>query len=213
MKIQLPLTGNAQLPERAGMVTLKPTRGATPVRFGHTIQVPVINKGSFTTLLNGEQFVVVVGAGDQAQGSFGGTDEQPFLTGLLEPAWRALEEGGEKAFYESLKPTLIQKLEAATGVPSSRQGDILAHRLDRDWQDITRFATQGTPMTARDRALFGTNHLFTGEVARIQLFPDGSEGTTQLVVVGTITAPDHRPLILNTPHVITRAQYVTNPLC
>jgi len=163
------------------------------------------------TFANGHSFV------------FFGKDENPFLTAVTREAFNAFLEGGEEAFFQSLKPLLIIKAEEKLGATAIRQGDIWAVKVSDDWNadletNLNKLFNYRIHRKSENRerySLYNTNHLFRGQLASAEKIEKAHKRTkigkksgqrglieyerlTQFYIgTGTITAPDHAEKILD----------------
>lgn len=147
--------------------------------------------------------------------SFCGKDESPFHVFVQDKAVAAYKEGGSERFFESLVPKFMKELRDRPDIPDSyvRQGDWFANRLPFSWREIEQFVRLGRGKEfgieeVKKESLDGTRHHFTGRLARgVPIF-----GWKCTVLEGTISAPDHSPLVLSGgPHVIAQTANLTNP--
>jgi len=152
-----------------------------------------------------------------------GTDERPFLVRLNDDAYRRFLSGGPGGFYHSLIPEGLTGLAKQVGtrcqfnVPERhtyvRQGDIFAYPLPFAWRDIERayFVRSGKHLALASGALaiFGTRHTLTlgNYLQDVHLL--GRDLT--LVVEGTVVAPDHTDVKLESPHALYQTAGLFNP--
>jgi len=198
-------------------------------RTGSTIFLPAgPDFDGFHLLAGGTQFVAhyrVRPAWDRAQTYFGGMDESPFLTALTEVPYKALLDGGEKAFFDSLKPDAIKTLQAT--YPAScvqRQGDIWSINIPHNWEHIcNQMFPNYKSLRKRRRQLLrdsssqvdvlDTNHRIQGRYyfrGRTEFIRVGETRLQGIALgEGILTAPDHAPAILtNEPHVIAQTPHI-----
>ncbi len=184
--------------------------GRVPYRKERQIFLPEDSDARFYAINKRQQFLCTVNIYAQRRLFFGGMDESPFL---VELGLSHIEEliVGEEAFFESLKPTTIQRWEKGFNVKAKRQGDFfaIAPPEPASWGNfIKRFAPQGLKVTpAEEHMLSGTRHSFTGLIGTSAV--SGENGI--FIGEGTITAPDHADLVLDHPHVILQSIGLTNP--
>lgn len=217
----------ARLPKRAGLAELRfLDRGArTPatVREDRVITLPNDRQQvEFFPLKSGEQFLVAVShQGNKEYGAlrvyrqiyFGGTDEQPFLVELAAPAFAAFCGGGEMAFYDALKPTLIKEFEQKFPEGEARrQGDIWAFRMPFRWgrfieMPLCRNTVLHYFPFETKAPVFGTRHLFTGNFFIVDRHLE-----SLTIADGVLEAPDHAPLdISGRPHVLAQTSHLVRP--
>lgn len=219
----------SSLPSQAGSAELNWNKDAVePYRNGKRIDLPFKPKiVEFFPLKQGEQFLfaydspVGLNRGQRnSQVFFGGTDEQPFFVRLQPKALENYLEGGEEAFFKSLKPDPITKLEEITGVSTRRQGDIFALPLNVDWSDfgLFHFMLRGEVAEPRHRdgfSVFGTRHVLNGLIAENGFSIThglGTPGRNSLLAEGTIQAPDHESQKLHGVHLLLQAELLFAPL-
>lgn len=193
-----------ELPQKAGMALLKFQQYAdTPHRSDSTIVLPNNPEHEFFPLKQGAQFLFRQNSTDYNDKTtskywFGGTEHSPFLVSLTKKPFEAFQEGGEAAFFDSLKPEVIKKCEELFGGGNYlRQGDIFAIPLPYTWQELNKISTlssgqvcQGSQTT--NEKLFGTRHVFAGICTKFSVL-----GKNHFIGTGTLAAPDHPPLILD----------------
>lgn len=238
-----------RLPERAGRAILNFNRQVrAPRRIKEKINLPLRERVWFFPLRGGEQFLLRIVGENGTIGEwcsrchrpipetgtfvyFGGTDEGPahsqFLVRLEPRIFGVFRQKGETAFYQSLKPWLIEKLEERYGSErTSRQGDIWAYALPLTWEDILRrelkrgyrdFAVERSPVRSRRTrrlvGVFDTRHILRGwgveEVASATLLGTSTAWSSwETVAEGRIEAPDHKSLLLNGPHALAQTAYL-----
>lgn len=154
---------------------------------------------------------------------FAGTDERPFLVRLGDGSFMRFLNGGPNGFYHSLIPEGLVKLAKKAGtrcqfdIPERqtyvRQGDIFAYPLSLTWGEIRRafYILRGNEMETASGALeiFGTRHSLA--------FGRYLQGThllgrdLALVVEGTVVAPDHTSMKLETPHALFQTSGLFSP--
>lgn len=163
---------------------------------------------------------------------FGGTDQRtPFLVDLVPKALEPFRKGGEEAFFDALKPWVIRALEEKYGAENTRrQGDIFAYSLPWSWEELGRrhLGSESTSLVTRGRRkvtgsfkiergqgrLFGTRHVFIGDQADVwttAILDDPEFRGWADIGEGRIEAPDHDPLILEGPHVLTQTALLRFP--
>lgn len=237
-----------KLPRRAGAAKLKwfTRTDRLPSREGATIRLPRRRgKAEFYTLKGGRQFLYSMGDVDPTKPDpgpidwvyFGGTDEAPFFTSLRPQGLLAFQNGGERAFFEALKPSLLRRLEPIYGEDKTlRQGDLYAFPMPYGWDhlfnrwqgnssgscfQITRRYGSRSQGGVR---LFGTRHRLSGRVFEGEFWIDGigrlhansngpitEDSPTVVLADGDLGGPDHRDLSLKGLHVIMRAPLLPIP--
>lgn len=198
-----------------------------PAREGAQISFPfAFDEISMYELMNGQQFLIVPGDGRRPY--FGGTDEAPFMVQLESVHLANFVRGGEATFYDGLKPTKIKNYEEIFGGEALRQGDIWALALPMGWDELRAYyrkstgEQRGLKISEGSRSILKTRHVITGKWAkdrpRAPLQEAGSYKYTRRylsirddVVEGIMTAPDHAPLKLDGPHVLTRTAGIAIP--
>lgn len=188
-----------------------------PYRDKDTITIPVSDIELYQLDENFNQFLILGEA--QVPGNrnysttyrawFGGTDENPFLVELSQRDW--LTSWREDKFYDEIKPVVITKMEEQFGNnkgESKRQGDIFAYRLPQFMQKLEAIEaimliSGQTTNVYTDFKLFETRHIIKGELA-IHYRPN-------LIGRGTITAPDHKPLVLKEWHILSQTRNLHDP--
>lgn len=216
-------TVNPEIPKNAGKAKIEwvdPGYDDRPSRKGNIICLPAHNKAEFYKLAWGVQFLFVLPGRYSNERSlyFGGTDEEPFLVGLQPHLIDKYKEGGDKAFYNTLKPSIIGELEQEMRVESERQGDIFAIPLPMSWEALImsqKFyaVTNGgdewedEPTQVKAKSLFGTRHLFSGTELNVSL-----EGRREVMVgQGIVEAPDHADLVLDRVYLFAQTAFLFNP--
>ncbi|MBI2054982.1 MAG: hypothetical protein HYT39_02695 [Candidatus Sungbacteria bacterium] len=145
---------------------------------------------------------------------FGGTDEEPFLVRLNGSVRDAFNKGGEKGFFEALRPPHIRRLENLLGKKAKRQGDIFAFPVSSSWKEVARMSVILSnlpefkdPDEVKDQSVFGTRHQLNGHGTRIRI----SEGQTHMFAEGILRAPDHADLELKGVHLLEQTAYLHDP--
>lgn len=196
------------LPRTAGQASLEFTSIVNePARKGNRIILPFHPTGVFFPLLQGVQFLFGfqkypdIGPGAW----FGGTDESVFLTRVLDENWKAFNKGGERAFFRSLMPRIIRRLQQQNNCAVVRQGDVYAAKLPFTWEQIPQvvplFTNFGTkPRAATNARVADTRHRLTGRCVAIR-----NESEPMLIGEGTLKAPGHSDRVLEGPHLIVAA--------
>ncbi len=148
---------------------------------------------------------------------FCGFDQAPFLSEITEAAYCAFLRGGETGFFQSLKPEVVHKCEGYYGVTAKRQGDVYLCPIGGlTWKELQELChvrsgnnLQIEEFTAeKPDKVFDTRHTFVGKVAKVELL---FGHTNVWVGSGTIMAPDHAPLVLETPHIIAQSAGLVDP--
>jgi len=142
---------------------------------------------------------------------FGGTDESPFLVRL--DTYLAVEFGkGVDKFFDAMVPDLIKQLEKRFGEkPRKRQGDIFMYEMPYGLSEIRGLLSlskrEVIPEQKSETSVSGTRHRFSGRFFRSSLL--GTQGT--IIGQGTLSAPDHEPVVLNKPYALAQARGLFNP--
>ena len=225
------LIHNQNRPTRAGMAEIvycDPAQLADGARReGTTILVPDTADLEVVELLDGQQYLFhkppTNPRFDRGAGVwFGGMDESPFLASLITGHYRAYRQGGEAAFFASLKPMETTYLEVVFGCKAKRQGDIFAMPIE-DMDLAATVLGQWNRESLHDRgnwpsileefgaSIFGTRHRFYGK--RYAELPANTIHAERFCLVwdGVLRAPDHRPLELPGLHYMQQAQGLINP--
>lgn len=201
-------------PETAGLAKLAFGKDAMPRRDEKEILLPDSPDVDFFSLLGGKQFLVRLGRDvvSEPQLWFGGTDEQPFLVRLMYETFKAFQEGGQRAFYDRLKPAIATKLEKTFDTTAQRQGDIFAVRVPYSWKQMGAgrlmfLGWETVPKSVKHFTLFNTRHSLNGtHLKGAELFGDRYE-----IGEGVIEAPDHTRLELKGVHILVQARNLWEP--
>lgn len=208
-------------PTKAGMARLQfssrngKANTPPPFREGEHVVLPEDREAEFFPLMNGEQFLFRNASDSRSRDTqywFGGTDEQPFLVRLGDRPFPAFQQGGEVAFYASLKPDVVTKFEQAFGVVSRRQGDIFAVPVPHTWDEFRKASllccdSRREPQSVTYQSVFETRHKLKGLYAPSMPVL----GQWHTLVEGVLKAPDHSPLTLKGPHLLVQAQNLFDP--
>lgn len=195
------------LPKKAGVAKLEFSEEVNaPTREQDLIILPSLATSEFVPLMGGRQFLYRHG---ERNSWFGGTDEAPFLTHLDSDPWEKFLKGGEDAFYEALKPMEIKAFERGFGVAAKRQGDFFfiespfSFEACEQFLAALRLETETTHIRKKNDSLFlrGTRH----RIAKGRIMLCKAESSYVELVMGTVEAPDHEPLVLRTPHFVEQA--------
>ncbi len=139
---------------------------------------------------------------------FGGTDERPFLVRMDSWTQDALRHGD---FYGYIIPSTMLTMARKWGNTWKRQGDIFAYPLPFSWDDLKEIGNftkaKGIQIQTGVFSPFGTRHEFTGLWTTMMV-----SGLVRPIVEGEITAPDHSPLALDGPHVLTQTAHLYSPV-
>ncbi len=195
-----------------------------PYRENDQIFLPSSDQNAeFFRLQKARQFLFRLPAGNTQsswRNFFGGTDHRPFLVELDYKAFEIFKRKGSKAFYETLKPEIITRLEERFKVSSKRQGDIWAVPIPYGWDDIKFFLLlfggkkEAKILSLKLEHIFDTRHRFTGScidgIWCQDLFPDEIE-PNPILVEGKLEAADHLPLKLDGMHVLAQTEHLINP--
>lgn len=201
----------SRLPRSAGLAVLEYEEcegRANPFRSGRHLHLPGCPDAEFFPLRGGEQFLLRHWRGGESEPQiwFGGTDEQPFLVRLGSAAFSPFMRGGEDGFFAGLRPAVVNEFEVQLRLPTRRQGDIFALPLPYKWREIVRGMGRGvaTEPETYTGPVFGTRHMITSPRA-LQLNP------TQMIAEGLLEAPDHGPLRLDVPHLLSQTAHLHDP--
>lgn len=158
---------------------------------------------------------------------FGGTDESfLFLTEMQYKPLQILKEKGEEAFYESLVPKIIKNWSKKTGCPYGRQGDWfftpLKLKNKGDFLELALCIILHHPKAKSQlkKSIFGiyeysklllnTRHrleiMLNSEKYEVIEFP-----SAMLIAKGTLSAPNHKLIILEEPHLLAQSNYLVQP--
>lgn len=199
-------------PDHAGKAKIEFSNVNNPVRQGVDIALPNARDNEFFPLRAGRQFLFRHWGDHEDHYWFGGTDEQPFLTRITKAPYQAFFKGGEPTFYQHLMPDLVVELRQDFGFRYRRQGDIFAVSLPYRWSELIKYAALMADNGIKQRALdnfrvFDTRHVLTG--SSVEDVPIGGE--TYWLCLGTLEAPDHRPLSLKQPTILVQAHGLHEP--
>ncbi|MBI4182077.1 MAG: hypothetical protein HY520_03870 [Candidatus Aenigmarchaeota archaeon] len=199
-------------PTRAGRFPLIYGAFDTPRTFERSIFLPNRPFWEFFPLKEGWKHFLVVGGLTVAspfQAYFCGDDEHPFVTPLeAEPFHAFLRSGGNpNAFYNSLKPGLISRLERKHGVKARRQGDFWAVRIPslRELSTIIPGFSKSAIKTAAAEPVLDTPHTVTGKVLPLFLF---FADPVACLAEGRLEIPGRKPLVLRGPHLLMRSLHL-----
>lgn len=142
---------------------------------------------------------------------FGGMDESLFLVRLNSDFFRVLCRGGEKAFFDTLKPDGVKTIELATRTSAKRQGDIFAVELPFTLKQLKiaeKLGGRGLPVPSLKDGkfnIFNTRHIMEAGLS--------SENPYSRVVVldGLLKAPDHKNLELPGLYFVEQSQGLYAP--
>ena len=212
------------------MEKLPQSAGGVPIKWDSEVIRPLIKEGSifisdvpngeYYPLKNGEQLLYV-----DYFTYFGGMDEKaPFMTRLDPRAFNIFRAKGEQAFYQCLKPRIIQQAEKAWGEEGTeRQGDIFVYPLPYPWKELSFRARMHELLwrcgLEEEVQIFGTRHtaqgnfpvikVFIKELGEIHSWPRSRlRGSEVAVGEGTLRAPNHEPLVLKGSHLLARSPMV-----
>lgn len=178
-------------------------------------------------LLNGgHQCLIRVAQGKESQHFyFAGRDSDPesvpFITRVAQPAYTALQHGGESAFFDALTPDIIKECQRFFPDSVRRQGDMWVAKIATSWEGIEPFIrvvfapTTEKPVDVVAKSILSTRHTCTGKswifrvhrtTERTVIFKRKTKkaplkriamrsrevGSTELVLMqGILKAPDH----------------------
>lgn len=209
---------------QAEVIFGRQTMASGPQRVGAEIRFPFeFDEAEMHSLMDGQQFLLV--ESDSRRPYFGGTDEAPFMVRLDTVHLQNFELGGETAFYDGLKPEKTKGYEEMFGTSAVRQGDIWAVPVPMSWDKLcgyyrrTTGGQRGLRICTGRRDILRTRHTIDGRwVKGKPRFPfDDSRHRgrylriSDMVAEGTMTAPDHEPLVLYGPHVLARTAGILAP--
>lgn len=167
-------------------------------------------------LKNGEQFLCFGSQSPRKYGYFGGVDDgHPFVSRMTSRVpYKAFEQEGEQAFYESLIPSLVTEWSERTHQPFGRQGDwyyckikkitfksffrLLGLIFREPWEE---FWSSYFFWWRRSGFLGHTRHRVDG--IAIHLF-----GRSVVIARGILEAPDHPPVLLKKWHILARTPHL-----
>lgn len=158
---------------------------------------------------------------------FGGMDESHlFLTELTKRPFEIFKKYGEEAFYESLVPKVIKKWSEKTCVSYARQGDwfFIPLRIENKW-DLVKLALNIIMNHPRGRRNLKKSEFGIYEYAKtllnsrhkIEIMPNLEKYQIikfpwrMFVAFGALSAPNHKAVILEEPHLLAQANYLVNP--
>jgi hypothetical protein len=195
-------------PKKAGVAEIQFEEYRIHVELiGNVIHLPSWEENDFFRLKKGKQFLFVQ-KGTLDSYWFGGTDENPFVVEITKEAFQAFEKGGEKAFYDFLKPEVIKKLEKKNKrVEAKRQGDIWAFPVPfvtlegleflDDMLDLDYYTFETDEKSV---SVLGTRHTIDGNYMDFE----GSYRNYRALAQGTLKSPNHKPLELETLHLLVQ---------
>lgn len=214
------MVSNPKLPTRAGKARIEWVpyeKRLAPARQKDIITLPLYPEARIVQLARGTQFLFAArtrNSYDDDLTFFGGTDEEPFLVRLNGSVRDAFNKGGEKGFFEALRPPHIRRLENLLGKKAKRQGDIFAFPVSSSWKEVARMSVILSnlpefkdPDEVKDQSVFGTRHQLNGHGTRIRI----SEGQTHMFAEGILRAPDHADLELKGVHLLEQTAYLHDP--
>lgn len=215
---------SGSMPNEAGLAVIdwfRPADGhREPTREGDVLHLPHYSDAELFRLQpNYTQFLFCLG--DRTW--FAGTDERPFLVRLNDHAYRRFLSKGPSGFYHGLMPGELIELakqlgtRCQFGIPEKqtyiRQGDIFACSLPLTWKDIERacYVRHGTQLETASGPLtvFGTRHVLTFGSYLSDVHLLGRD--LALVAEGTVVAPDHADVKLESPHALFQTAGLFNP--
>jgi len=147
---------------------------------------------------------------------FGGTDENPFLVQLNGGVYNQFLRS-PRDFYTSLVPGLMNTLvKMFPKVSYSRQGDIFYFPLPYSWGEIEKAVNvcywRTLDLSNKKKgefSLFDTRHILKG--LSLALDTNILGGKVNMLVEGTLVAPDHSSRVLEGPHAIAQTSNLFSP--
>lgn len=206
------------LPKRAGIAVLD-WGHRMPSRNGKTISLPTHDEVQFFPLMKGAQFLLQVPGSHEA--FFGGTDERPFLVKLESASLSMFKAGGERGFYDALKPVAVDRLKERFNSQALRQGDWFAVRFP-DWS-TAKYWTQcffhhdgecssGSGEIKKETVkVGGTRHTLKGRFLLPCRMMREERSNCSLIGEGVLEAPDHADKVLKGPHAFFQTAHLANP--
>jgi len=198
--------------------------GSVPLRWSKLCRKPRLHKGSiilplrpwgvFYPLQSGEKFVFLEST-DAESLFFGGVDESPFLSELVDDEGilgSVLFRGKDGSlFFKQLIPREITKNEKIFGTKAVRQGDWFAVPIPLSWDRLLVIRQTVEPdfslrIVRRKRIrLDPTRHFLCN--ARF-IHSRVSFPSSVLIGEGELISKGHSPLILKGPHAFFRTRYL-----
>ncbi len=188
---------------------------------GREIFLPRSVNNEYHPLRGGEQFLFLCRSRGQHRFDcyFGGTDEKSaFLASFMGAyAHKVLEDKGERAFYDWLKPRLVRKYERLFRTKAKRQGDIYAVAIP-DWEDYRQawFQVLGFDLKLKpvdSFRLFYSRHRIIGSytigstrkaIHRALGIPDAGFGK------GVLVHPQHSARELDGVHLVMQSRVASD---
>jgi hypothetical protein len=198
-------------PTKAGVAALSFDKDISlPSLADNVIHLPSGEENDFFCLKKGKQFLFVQEGMLDNSYWFGGTDESPFVVEITGYAFHAFETGGEKGFYDFLKPEIIKKLEKKFKVKAKRQGDIWAFPLPFiTWEclELLRMLDLECYTFENEKSVgvLETRHTIEGNYMDLEVSENEvSGGNYRVFAQGTLKSPNHAPLELETLHLLAQ---------
>lgn len=158
---------------------------------------------------------------------FGGMDESSFfITELQNKPFSIFKKQGEEAFYNSLVPKIIKNWSKKTGAPYGRQGDFFYTPLKlKNKYDFLKLALciilhHPKAKSQLKKSIFGTyeySKLLLNTRHKLEIFPNSEKyeiiefPSAMFIAKGILSAPNHKPIILEEPHLIAQSNYLVQP--
>lgn len=206
-------------PTKAGKAKLDYGVVGEPSRVRRTIVIPnTPDLELFPLQDNWNQFLVITGRNRAVW--FGGTDENPFLVAMDDDVLDNFFQRGSEGFYADLVPGVMTRLRDMFQTPWVRQGDVFAYPLPYSWDDLDKAfdICRGSKLgykevDARPAAVsvLGTRHRLCAGRFLAESVEILGLGVRVPVVEGRVEAPDHTPMTLVGPHVLSQTRHLYSP--
>ena len=143
---------------------------------------------------------------------FGGDDNgYPFMAKVSAPAFDEFKKGGEKKFFEKLKPSVVAEFERHLKVTVLRRGRLFALPLQKTWDEVVNLALflGQIPRKKPDaveaiQQIMNTKHTVTGLHLKMSLL--GQHDVH--ICSGEISSPGREVLTLTEPHALLPANCI-----
>ena len=143
---------------------------------------------------------------------FGGDDNgYPFITRVSSAAFDEFKKGGEKKFFEKLKPSVVIEFEKYLKITALRRGRLFALPLQKTWDELVNLALfLGRVPPKKPQAdevidhIMNTKHKVVGLHLKMHLFDQNDIH----ICSGKIYSPEREVLTLDQPHALLPANCI-----